>query len=162
VTGDNNVSGNNVAGNNNILGNNNTVYTAPPVSKPITPLADIRIASQKQVASADSHLPFGLEVVLVTDKDVSPTALTIRFSGEVGKLYGHPPGQIYTKAQGGIMVSSPHTVLIQWETPAFSVEEPVVLTVYSKTYVQAEKVESVPFNFPYAGQLSSTLPIPNN
>ena len=154
VTGDNNLAGNNVAGNSNIIGSNNTVYAAPQQDpKTATPVAGIHIASEKQVASADSDLPFGLEVVLVTDKDVSPTALKIRFSGEVGKVYGHPPGQMYTQAQGGIIVSSPNTVLVQWATPVFSVAEPVVLTLYSKTYIKSEKLESIPFSFPYAGQL---------
>jgi hypothetical protein len=119
----------------------------------IPPLASIKIASQKQIASADSQLPYGLEVILTTSRDISPTALTIKFSGEVGKMYGHPSGTQFTEAQGGIIAQSPDTILIQWQTPAFSVAEPVVLTVFSKNYIQAKKIESVPFNFPYPGQL---------
>jgi hypothetical protein len=130
--------------------------TPPPAnSKPeeSKPLASIRIASQKQVASADPEFPFGLEVVLVTDTDVSPTSLIIKFSGEIGKLYGHAPGTIYTESQGGIIANTPDSILIEWRTPAFSVTEPVVLTIYSRAYITAEKIESVPFTFPYPEQL---------
>ncbi|HMF75372.1 MAG TPA: hypothetical protein VK604_06880 [Bryobacteraceae bacterium] len=118
-------------------------------SPPQDPLAIIRIASQKQVASADADLPYGLEIVLTTSKDISPTAMKIIFSGPVGRMYGHPPGQIYSEAQGGILASDRRAILVQWQSPPFSVTEPVVITVYSKSHVDPQKVESLPFNFPY-------------
>ncbi len=134
----------------NRLAELNTPHPSPTANPgPRIPLTSIQIASQKQVASADSEFPYGLELVITTSKDVSPTAIKIIFSGTVGKMYGHPPGQIFSKAQGGIIASNRRDVLIEWETPPFSVAEPITLTVYSKRYIQAEKIQNVPFSFPY-------------
>jgi hypothetical protein len=94
-------------------------------------------------------LPYGLEVVLTTTNDFSPAALEIVFSGSVGKMFGHPPGVIFTEAQGGIIASQPNTVLLEWQTPPFSVAEPIVITVYSKNYITATAIKSVPFSFPF-------------
>jgi hypothetical protein len=112
------------------------------------PSPAISISSQKEVASADLKYPYGLEVVVTTTKEVSPTALRIKFSEDISKMYGTPPGMIYTKAQGGIEVNHPNIVFIQWATPSFSVEGPLKVTVFSAAPVRAIGIESVPFNFP--------------
>jgi hypothetical protein len=109
----------------------------------------IRIASEKEVASANPELPWGLEVTLVSDEDVSPVALTIKFSGEVGKFYASAPGNMVQEQQGGILVSKPDTILMQWQSPPFTPQQPIIVTVYSKLSLKAKKIESIPFNFPY-------------
>jgi len=124
----------------------------PKAKKPTSPIpapvATIQIGSQKEVASADAEFPYGREVILTTTKDVSPTALRVRFSGEVSKMYGNPPGMMFQMAQGGIETEHPDTVRIQWSAPPFSIAEPVKITVYSKNFIEAIHIESVPFSFP--------------
>lgn len=114
------------------------------------PSADIRISSQKPIASADPSMPYGLEVVVTTDKDISPVAFNFIFSGEVAKVQAIPVQGPYTEEQGGIIVTTPNVVFYQRQSPAFVAAVPMVLYVYSKSYIEMKRIESVPFNFPHS------------
>jgi hypothetical protein len=112
------------------------------------PVARIHIASQKRIASADQSMPYGLEVVVTTDKDISPVAFNFIFSSEVAKVQAIPVQGIYNEEQGGIVAATPNVVFYQRESPAFIAAVPMVLYVYSRSYIEMKKIESVPFSFP--------------
>lgn len=93
-------------------------------------------------------MPFGLEVLVTTDKEITPMALNFIFSGEIGKFMGsHPFGELHEE-QGGIRVAEPNVAFIQRKDPGFTPDIPIKIWVYSKTYIELKKIESVPFNFP--------------
>jgi hypothetical protein len=127
---------------------------APTPPKQVPPPAAIRIASEKPLASADPENPCGLEITVVSDKEISPVALTIKFSGEVGRLYATQPLGMIQEQQGGIVAGKPDTILLEWRSPAFTPQSPLTVTVYSKVCIKTDKIESIPFTFPYpAGYL---------
>jgi hypothetical protein len=60
--------------------------------------------------------------------------------------------RIQERAQ--IIVSKPDTILMEWQSPAFTPQQPMIVTVYSKVSIKTERIESIPFNFPHpAGYL---------
>jgi hypothetical protein len=108
-----------------------------------------KIAEEKELPSTDADLPFGLEVTLVANRDISPVALELQFTGEVGKFLATEPIGAFEQQQGGIIVQRPNTVLMERKSPAFTAQLPIIVWVYSRTRIATKKLSSVPFNFPY-------------
>jgi hypothetical protein len=111
--------------------------------------AAARIAEERELPSADSDLPFGLEITPVANRDITPVALELQFSGEVGKFMATQPTGLYQEQQGGIVVERPDTVLMQRKSPGFTPQQPIIVWVYSKSKISTKKLRSIPFNFPY-------------
>lgn len=119
-----------------------------------SPLAIVHIAYQKPIASADPDMRYGLEALVTTDKEITPMALNFVFSGEIGKFFASVPFGPFQEQQGGIRVTNPSVAIIQRQSPGFTPDVPIKITVYSKSSIRLKKVESVPFNFPLpAGEL---------
>jgi hypothetical protein len=132
------------------------VSPAPPVpevhesaKKSDTTKPAISIATEKRLASADEELPWGLEVTLVANEDVSPLAVELEFTGEVGKFMATKPLGAFEQEQGGIVVERPDTILMERKSPAFTPQQPIIVWVYSKTQIKTKKLRSIPFSFPY-------------
>jgi hypothetical protein len=111
----------------------------------------IRISKQKPVGSTNSALPNGLEIVLLPDREMSPVAMALKFSGEVGEIHSSVESADVLDAQTGILVASPDTVVLEWRTPPFGPFSPLLLTVFSKDKIKLDKAESVPYRYPYQG-----------
>lgn len=111
----------------------------------------IRITKQKPVGSTNSALPNGLEIVLVPDREMTPAAMTLKFTGEVGEIHSSVDSADVIDAQSGILVSSPDTVIIEWRTPPFGPFAPLLLTVFSKDKIKLESAEPIPYRYPYEG-----------
>jgi len=112
-------------------------------------LGTIRITKQKPVGSTNSELPNGLEIVLLPDRTMSPVAMTLKFTGEVGEIHSNIDSADVIDAQSGILVKSPDTVVMEWRTPPFGPFSPLLLTVFSKDKIKLEKAESIPYRYPY-------------
>jgi hypothetical protein len=117
--------------------------------KPAVTKAAMSIATEKRLPSADEDLPWGLEVTLVANEDVSPLAIEIEFTGEVGKFMATKPLGAFEQEQGGIIVERPDTILMERKSPAFTPQQPIIVWVYSETQIKTKKLRSIPFSFPY-------------
>lgn len=111
----------------------------------------IRITRQKAVGTTNSALPNGLEIVLVPDQTMSPAAMMLKFTGEVGEIHSSIDSAEVLDAQSGILVSSPDTVILEWRTPPFGPFAPLLLTVFSKDKIMLEKADPIPYHYPYEG-----------
>jgi hypothetical protein len=114
-------------------------------------LGTIRITKQKPVGSTNSALPNGLEIVLIPDRTMTPVAMTLKFTGEVGEIHSSIDSADVLDAQTGIMVASPDTAVLEWRTPPFGPFSPLLLTVFSKDPIKLTKAESIPYHYPYQG-----------
>jgi hypothetical protein len=111
----------------------------------------IKITKQKPVGSTNSALPNGLEIVLVPDRTMTPVAMTLTFTGEVGEIHTSIDSAEVLDSQTGIMISNPDTVVLEWRSPPFGPFSPLLMTVFSKDPIKLEKADSVPYHYPYEG-----------
>ena len=111
----------------------------------------IRITKQKPVGTTNNELPNGLEIVLVPDRIMTPAAMTLKFTGEVGEIHSSIDSADVIDAQSGILISSPDTVVLEWRTPPFGPFSPLLLTVFSKDKIKLEKAVSIPYRYPFEG-----------
>jgi hypothetical protein len=111
----------------------------------------IRITKQKPVGTTNNSLPNGLEIVLVPDRIMTPAAMSLKFTGEVGEIHSSIDSADVLDAQSGILISSPDTVVLEWRTPPFGPFAPLLLTVFSKDKIKLEKAVSIPYRYPYEG-----------
>ena len=98
-----------------------------------SPLVNVKIASQKQITSADPEMPYGLEIVVTTTKDIAPVVFNFIFSGDVERVRAIPVQGLFTEEQGGIVVSTPNVVFYQRHSPAFTPAIPMTFYVYSRS-----------------------------
>jgi hypothetical protein len=111
----------------------------------------IRITKQKPLSSTNSALPNGLEIVLVPDRIMTPAAMMLKFTGEVGEIHSSTDSADVLDGQSGILVSSPDTVVLEWRTPPFGPFAPLLLTVFSKDKIKLVKADPIPYHYPYDG-----------
>jgi hypothetical protein len=114
--------------------------TVQPPPVPMPNLASIRIASQKQIISTDPQLPYGLEVVLQTDKSIEHVAFAIEFTGTVSSGFADlSPGGVYidSRRRGIYWKKYPNLFGFSWTSPAFTPDEIISVKVYSKEYIRA-------------------------
>jgi len=82
---------------------------------------------------------------------MSPVAMKLKFTGEVGEIHSSIDSAEVLDAQTGILVSSPDMVVLEWRTPPFGPFSPLLMTVFSKDPIKLEKAESIPYHYPYEG-----------
>jgi hypothetical protein len=111
----------------------------------------IRITKQKPFGSTNSALPNGLEIVLLPDRTMTPVAMTLKFTGEVGEIHSSVDSADVLDAQTGILVASPDTVVMEWRTPPFGPFSPLLLTVFSKDRIKLVEATTIPYHYPYQG-----------
>lgn len=115
---------------------------------PAPNLASIRIASQRQVPSTDPNLPYALEVVVQTDRPIQPVAFALICDGMVGKGdAGFANGGEYSKQKYGV-AQDPHAFLFEWQSPAFTPDKPILVTLTSKTYIRAISIQRINYSWP--------------
>jgi len=124
------------------------VQSTETQSAPAAP-GTIRIMRQKAVGSTNNSLPNGLEIMLLPDREMSPVAMTLKFSGEVGEIHSTAESAEALDEQTGILVSKPDTVMMEWRSPPFGPFSPLLITVFSKDPIKLQGVVSVPYHYPY-------------
>jgi hypothetical protein len=121
--------------------------TNPSVVAPL--LADVRIASQRQVVSTRPDLPYGWEVVLQTNLRIEPVAFYVECDSEVGEGHaGFATGGAYSKVKSGSMAGGSKQWGFEWETPAFTPDKPIVITLYSKQPLKVTAFHQFPYSWP--------------
>lgn len=123
---------------------------ASPSSAPAA-LGTIRVAKQRKVGSTNNSLPNGLEMDLVPDRTISPAAMILKFTGEVGEIHSSIDSADVLDGQSGIILSSPDTVVLEWRSPPFGPFAPLLLTVFSKDPIKLEKATMIPYRYPFEG-----------
>jgi hypothetical protein len=125
---------------------NNPPVPATPAPEP--QLADIRIASQKQIVSTNPKLSYGLEVVLQTNHTISPVAFLFEFDGDVGEVRADVGSGSYLKTDSGAPVGRNDQYVVEWESPPFAPESPMTVHVFSKTYVRMIGFRQIDYRWP--------------
>jgi hypothetical protein len=120
--------------------------TGPATPQPL--LARIRIASQKTVVSTNPNPPYALQVVVQTDQSIQPVAFIFECDGEVADGHGGVGAGVYTKSKKWTIEGHPNWYAIEWETPAFAPETPMVVTLLSKTAVHVTAVTPFQYSWP--------------
>jgi hypothetical protein len=112
--------------------------SAPSPQPPV--LTGMRIASQKRIPSGDPKLPYGLEVVVQTDVDISPVRVAVVCDGPIGSGRFVGTG-VYTMINQGTAVGHPEMFLVQWATPTWTPDQPIVVHLFSETAINAIRVQ---------------------
>ena len=123
---------------------------AHPTPAPTTPapeLAHIRIASQEQIVSTNPELPFGLHVVIQTDQPISPVSFLFTFTGDVGEGNAEFNG-IFTQSVNTIVPYAPNQFFAEWQSPPFTADAPIIVTIFSKIYIKMSLFERRQYVFP--------------
>ncbi len=109
-------------------------------------LADVRIASQRRTVSTDPNYPYALEIIIQTNQQIQPVAFAVECDGEVGRgSAGFSGSGMYTNVRDGIAAGHNNIFIFQWETPAFSPDMPITVTLLSKTAIRARQLHKLPF-----------------
>jgi hypothetical protein len=117
--------------------------TPPPI------LANVRIASQKTVVSTNPVYPYALEVVLQTDTNIEPVAFAIECSGDIGEAQaGFSEGGAYIKTKSGQVNHKANMFGFEWESPAFTPDKTLKITIFSKTYIRVTALHKMPYTWP--------------
>jgi hypothetical protein len=82
---------------------------------------------------------------------MTPVAMTLKFTGEVGEIHSSVDSADVLDAQTGILVASPDTVVMEWRTPPFGPFSPLLLTVFSKDRIKLVEAVTIPYHYPYQG-----------
>ena len=87
-----------------------------------------------------------------TDTTIAPVAFLFNFTGDVGEGNAMPIG-IYTEFQQGVPPGMPNSFFAEWRSPPFTPEVPIIVRVFSKSYVDMKSIERREFIFPLTGTL---------
>jgi hypothetical protein len=120
----------------------------PPVPPSPQPnFASIRIASDKPVVSTDQTFPYAVELILQTDTPISPVAFTVTCTGEVGKgRAGSTVNPFSMMGRDGHWNGDLNTFGFEWQTPAFTPEDPIRIMIWSRLYISCTKVVKFEYN----------------
>ena len=132
---------------NNNHGTIQVLVNSSSTTIPQPKLANIRIASQKQIASTNPNFPYGLEVVIQTDVAISPVAFLFKFTGNVGDGNAMPIG-LFEQFMQGVPPGMPDAFFAEWSRPDFIPETPIIVRVYSKNYIEMKTFERRQHIFP--------------
>jgi len=105
--------------------------------------------TQRDILPAYSEYPFGIEVIIQTDKAIQPLALMLTCDGEIGKdanITFFRGMTFATNVGHGIVNGHPNLWLIHYDAPAFLPKDQIVVSLYSKTRINAIKVEQIPWS----------------
>jgi hypothetical protein len=107
----------------------------------------IQIVSQTKIPSDDPQLPFGWEVTIETDKEISPVQLWVICNGDIGKGHGKfLNGKEFLFPTEAPMLTGlyhPDVFNIKWAKPSWKPDDPVVIQLFSKTPIRALSVTQV-------------------
>jgi hypothetical protein len=117
------------------------------VSSPAPQAVHVRLASQEQIVSVREGYPYGLKVVLQTDLQIQPVAILLECDGVVGEaVYGPQGGGMIFNATDGMLEGlSDNWYAISWDTPAFTPDKPVIITLYSKAHLTVKSFQMIPW-----------------
>jgi len=119
-----------------------------PNEKTESPLfSDLRV-TQRLVPSDKADLPFGQEITVQTAVSIEPVAIVIKCDGEIGDGRGGVGAGVYIKTKQGVVVDHPDWYLVEFESPAFTPQSPLVVTLFSKQRINALTVEQVQYIWP--------------
>jgi hypothetical protein len=118
----------------------------PPETPPV--LVGIRF-TQSRVESTDPSVPYALRVTIQTDKPIQPTALAIECDAPISVGgYQESGGGAFMKSEMGVVRSNPTIYFLEFGFPPFEPENPIIVTLMSRTALTVKKVELVPYRFP--------------
>lgn len=101
--------------------------------------------TQKRTTSTNQELPYGQEITIQTDKVMQPTKLVVICDGKIGYGEFHlAVDAVYIKSKSGLAEGHPEAFLVYFESPPFSPQTPLIVTLFSKQAIKAIKVEQAP------------------
>lgn len=116
-------------------------------------LDDLLVATETRVVPGESHeLPYGLQVVMQTRSPIEPVAFVVETDRDIGS--GHAiqfnGGEylLYKRTKQGIPLNHPNWFAFEWETPAFTPNAPIIVSLSSKTPITLARLYKVGYEWP--------------
>jgi hypothetical protein len=115
----------------------------PEPEKPLPTIENTRLV-QRNFPSSDPQFPYGLQVIIQSNIVIQPVAFALECDGEVGKVSFFIAGQaVYMNVQTGIADSNKNVAIIRFSFPPLTPENPMVVTLLSKTQVKVVKASKL-------------------
>ena len=134
----------------NTEGNNYQPTITPPSQTSPPPVQDIRIVSQNYVSSDDQSAPYKLRVVLQTNVVIQPVSFVFECSEDIEKgnvFFSGDSAVMFVKTRSGVILEHKNAFLASFESPAFTPEKPMILTLYSQKPIKVVRFGQIPFTF---------------
>ena len=101
-------------------------------------LDDSVIATETRVVPGESaELPLGLEVVMQTHNSIQPVVFVLETDRHIGSgravQFNGGDYLLYRKTKQGVPARHPNWFAFEWETPVFTANAPIIVTLSSKT-----------------------------
>jgi hypothetical protein len=123
--------------------------TVEATPKPAPQVGRVRLANQRTIVSTDPEFPYGLEAVIQTDTNIEPVAFALACDGVIGKaIAGFSGGGAYFQTKSGQVNNDPKMFGFEWKSPAFTADNPIVVTIYSKGYVKVTEIQQIRYIWP--------------
>jgi hypothetical protein len=110
---------------------------------------DVLIVRQKRFADDSYEYPYGLELVIETNHLIQPVAFLVAGDDEIGTgravLLNGGAYRRYTHTKQGVPPDHPNWFAFEWETPAFTTDAPIVVTLSSKRPIDVAGVYPVAY-----------------
>lgn len=121
------------------------VGSGRPTEPPL--FSDLRM-TQRMVPSDKPDLPFAREITIQTSVSIQPVAVLIQCDKEIGEGHGGVGAGVYFKTKTGVLVEHPSWFLVSFESPAFTPRTPLVVTLFSKSPINALSANLVEYSWP--------------
>lgn len=132
--------------------NNKSWMDLSIVHPQLQPFSNARVVSQKGFSSDDPLYPFGMELTIETDRAIAPVAFVVACDGDIGMgqavLRSNGVYLLYRRTKQGVPVGHPNWFAFEWETPAFTTDSPIVVTLLSKNTIHTAQLQQVPYEWP--------------
>jgi hypothetical protein len=125
----------------------------PMVSREPLLLDDLLIATETRVVPGEAEeMPYGLEVVMQTSSPVRPVAFVVETDGDIGRgravQFNHGKYLRYTRTKQGIPTDHTNWFAFEWETPMFTPDAPIIVSLSSKTPLALVGLRKVAYEWP--------------
>jgi len=116
-------------------------------------LDDSVIATETRVVPGESaELPFGLEVVMQTRNAIQPVAFVLETDRNIGSgravQFNAGDYLLYRKTKQGVPPDHPNWFAFEWETPVFTANSPIIVSLSSKTPIALDGLYKVAYEWP--------------
>lgn len=114
--------------------------------------SNVRVVSKRGFSSDDPLYPFGMELTIETDRAIEPVAFVVACDGDIGVgqavLRSNGVYLLYRRTKQGVPAGHPNWFAFEWESPAFTTDSPIVVTIFSKNTIHTAHLQQVPYEWP--------------
>ena len=118
---------------------------APPIGPQLPPaLIQNLTVTQRRAPSSDPSLPYGLQIIIQSNIEISPVAFAFVCSGDVGKIDFFIAGQGgLMNTENGYMGQGKNIPYLKIGFPPLTPTNPLVVTLLSKDDIRVTSVQQI-------------------